>query len=288
MKDLGKKGSKRKKTERRRKEIIMPSKVSDLDKQVQKLAKEFTANSARSDEISKQVDAASREIKSLGQDLAANQEVAELLAKTVETSNSRIQSLVDEIALYKADVEKQLQSSDPKNNGYASLTENLAVTGQKIDSVRTELSGFSETVPILRSDVKEVYERLGEHDAWISEAKSRVEAIANESIPGLAQQLESFEKEFHDLSSKIRSVSDSVEGMAPKLEDAVSSNHNRSGETEVKLDIIIQRLESLEKSLVDNGTKIAAVQTDVSALSKRLKIVEVDAFAASAGMFDQF
>lgn len=278
------KDSKKKKKKRWKK--IM-TKISDLDKQVQKLAKDLTANSARSEELAKQVEAASKEIKSFGQDLAANQEVAEILAKTVETSNARIQSLVNEIALYKAEVERQLRSSDSKNNGFSSLSENLTDTNQKLETVRTELSGFSEMVPALRSDIKGVCDKLGEHDAWISDAKSRIEMIANDSIPGLARQLESFEKQFDELGRRFRAVSESVEGMAPKLE-AVSNGSGGAGETEVKLDMIIQRLDTLEKNLANNGTRIGELQDGASSLAKRLKSVETDVFAASASMTDQF
>ncbi len=279
---------KRKVTKKKRWKLVM-AKVSDLDKQVQKLAKEFAASGTRSEELARQVAEASQEIESFGRDLAASQELAESLTRTVETSNVKIQRLVDEMALYKTEIQKEIQNSNHhKDDGGSSLSETLAATDQKLETFRAELSRINESIFLLRSEGKDVYEKLGEHDLGLADTRARIDSLANDAVPRMTGRLEAFEKEFQTWGDKIYALSESVTGLSRRLV-AVSNNDN--GSTVViaeQLAMISQRLDGLEKGMAENGARMSELQGSVASLAKRLTSVEIDTSGPSADKFDEF
>jgi chromosome segregation ATPase len=283
---MKKKQTKRKEKRRGKKDKM--TKVSDIDRQVQKLAIDFVANTGRTEELAKQVSEASREVESFGRELASSQELAESLTRTVETSNVKIQRLVDEIALYKTEIEKQLRSSGHKNNGVGDLTANMASTDQKVESLKSELSRVNESLFLLQSDGKDIYQRVGEHDTSISDVRARIDGLANESIPRLMNQLETFQKEFQSWSDKIFGLTETVSGLSQRLV-AVSNNDNGStivlGE---QLGIMNGRMDTLERGIAENSTRIAELQVVMTSFAKRLATVEIDTSGPSASKFDEF
>ncbi len=251
------------------------TKVSEVDKQVQKLAKEFSASNSKIDDLSKKITGNSRELDSLEKNLEENKLVVESINRAVESSNTKVQSLADQITLFKSDIGKEIQNSGPKNNGLSSLSESVAMVNQKLDSFRTELSRVNESIFLLRSDGKEFSEKLGEHDTDLADTKSKIESVASGSLPGITNKLETFETEFQSWGDKIHALSESVSAISPQIQ-AMTKNNGSSDSVAEQLQVISQRLDGLEKGMAENSFKIGELQGSVSLLAKRMTSVEFD------------
>jgi chromosome segregation ATPase len=261
-------------------------KIGELDKQLQRLTRDFSTSSEKAEELASKVAETSRELETLGRDLAANQDVADSLTEALETNNARIQTLADEIALFKAEMEKDLPKVDPKNDGGApSLTENLAVTNRRLESFETELNRVNESLLHLSSEGRNVHEKLGEQDVGISEARARIEAVANDSVPRITNQLESFARDFQGWGDKISTLTEAVSAISPIASSG--GNGTAPGATEQLL-MINQRVDNLEKLLSQTNIRIEELQGNVAALAKRVTAVEIDTAVASADAFREF
>jgi len=258
-------------------------KVSDLDKQVQKLAKEFSASNAKIEDLANKVTENSAEIHSLSQDIHSNQEETRTLTHVLETSNAKIQTVADQIAPYKSVVEKW----DPKNNGFSSMSEKLSTTVERLDSFKVELSRVNESIFLLRSEEKEISEKLEAHDVGISEVKLRIESIVNEQVEQLTRRIESFEEKIQHWGDNISELTQTVTGMSQKI-PVSAPNNGSSDEVAQQLATISQRLEGLEKNLVENNTKIVEIQDSLSKISKRPAMIESEISAIGPEMFDEF
>lgn len=264
-------------------------KVSDVDKQVQKLAKEFSASGAKFDDLSKKVADASRQIEQFERDIAANQDVAESLTQTVEAGNAKIQTLADDLSLYRADVEKELRRLDPKNSGMSALAESVASTGERLESLKVELSRVNESIFLLRSEEKDAFEKIGQHDAGIAEIKGRLDLIAGDSIPKMSEQLESLGRNFQGWSERIQFLSNSIATISMNIEEVSRNGSNGSSEEIARqLVMINQKLEGLEKGVAQSSAKILDLQGSVASLSKKIASVEMDSAVYDALMLDQF
>ena len=262
-------------------------KVSDLDDQVQKLVKEISANNVRSMDLERKLADTTQNMETIGRDLAANQDVADSLSEALETSNARIQTLADEISLYKAEIQKELRNSDPKNNGIGELSKNLLAANERLESFKAELSRVNESIVLLSAEGKEVYQKLGQQEAGISEARARIELVANESMPRITNQLDIFGKEFQTWGEKINSLSEAVAGITPKNGSPGNDNGSAEAITEL-LAAINLRLDTLEKTSTETSAKIADLQGNVATFAKKLEGVVMDTAVASAEMFDEF
>ncbi len=259
------------------------TRVTDLDKQLQKLAKEFAASSAKSEDLVKKVAETSKDVQIIGRDLQTNQEMTEKLARTVEANSSKIQTLVDQISLYKSQMEK----SNPKNNGFSSLSENLASTVQKLDSFKVELSRVNESIFLLRSEEKEITEKLEMQDAGISDARSRIESLVKDTVPRLTNQVESFEEKFQAWGEKISNLTKSNTESSPKPSPP-SNDHDSTDEMTRQLVMINQRLEGLEKNMIENNSRIEGIQSNLAKNSKRPAMIESEISTIGPEMFDEF
>ena len=262
-------------------------KISEIDSQVQKLTREFSETSARSADLERKLSETAQSLETLGRDLAANQDVADSLTEAVETSNARIQTLSDELSLYKAEMEKGLHSSDPKNNGFGLLSENLSTANERIDSFKAELSRIGESITLLSAGDREVNEKLGQQEMGIQEAKARIELVANDSMPKLTNQLDSFGKEFQTWGEKIDALSEAVAGNNAKSNSAPRDNGSTEAITEL-LAAINLRLDTLEKSSSETSAKLSELQGSIATLAKKLAIYEMDTALANAELLDQF
>ncbi|HYB02926.1 MAG TPA: hypothetical protein VED17_00600 [Nitrososphaerales archaeon] len=262
-------------------------KISDLDDQLQKLVKEVSASNARSMDLERKLADTTRNMETISRDLAANQDVSDSLTDAVETSNARIQTLADEISLNKAEIQKELRNSDPKNNGIGELSENLLAANERLESFKAELSRVNESIVLLSAEGKEVYQKLGQQEAGISEARARIELVANESMPRITSQLDIFGKQFQTWGEKINSLSEAVAGITPKNGSPGNDTGSAEAITEL-LAAINLRLDTLEKASTETGAKIADLQGNVATLAKRLEGVVMDTAVASAEMFDVF
>jgi chromosome segregation ATPase len=262
-------------------------KISDLDDQVQKLVKEVTESNARSMDLEMKLTATTQNMETINRDLAANQDVADSLTEALETNNARIQTLADELSLYKAEIQKELHNSDPKNNGVGLLSENLAAANERLESFKAELFRVNESIVLLSAEEKEAHQKLGEQEAGISEARAKIELVANESMPRITNQLDIFGKEFQTWGEKINSLSEAVAGITPK--NGSTGNDNGSAEAITELLAAINlRLDTLEKTSTETSAKIAEIQGNVATLSKKLEGVVMDTAVASAEMFEEF
>jgi len=254
------------------------AKISDLDKQLQKLAKEVSAKNAKVDQVAKKVDEASQKIESVVQEIASRQDASESLTETVESGNLKIQSLIDQMALFKARFEEE-SGSDTKNNGMGAVTVGLSTANQRLDSFKNELSRVNESIFLLRSEESVINEKLERHDEVIAGTKSKIDSLASDSIPVLTRQLESFEKEFQSWGDKIHAISESVSMISPKIETISTSNDSSNG-LEEKLVWISKRLDSLEKSVAESSSKIGVLQASIEKkqvpLKSRRSLIEMD------------
>ena len=262
-------------------------KISDLDDQLQKLVKEVSASNARSMDLERKLADTTRNMETISRDLAANQDVSDSLTDAVETSNARIQTLADEISLNKAEIQKELRNSDPKNNGIGELSKNLLAANERLESFKAELSRVNESIVLLSAEGKEVYQKLGQQEAGISEARARIELVANESMPRITNQLDIFGKEFQTWGEKINSFSEAVAGITPKNGSPGNDNGSAEAITEL-LAAINLRLDTLEKTSTKTSAKITDLQGNVATLAKKLEGVVMDTAVASAEMFDEF
>ena len=259
------------------------TKITDLDKQLQKLAKEFAASGAKSEDLAKKVTETSKDVQLMGQDLEANQEVTEKLARTVENNNSKIETLVEQMSLYKSQMEK----TDPKNNGFGSLSENLASTIQKLDSFKVELTRVNESIFLLRSEEKEITEKLEMHDAGISDARAGIESLVKDVVPGLKNQVESFEEKILGWNEKFSSLTQSNLQSSPES-SSPTNNHDSTDDITRQLVMINQRLEGLEKNMVESNARIEDLQTNFAKASKRPAVIESEISTIGPEMFDEF
>ncbi len=262
-------------------------KISDLDNQIQKLSREFTESNSRSMDLERKLAEASQSMETMGRDLAANQDVADSLTEALETSNARIQTLADELSLYKAEIEKELHNSNSKNDGFGLLSENLAAASNRLESFKGELTRVNESIVLLSAEGKEANEKLQQQEAGILDARARIEMVANESMPRITTQLETFGKEFQTWGDKINSLSEVVAGVSPKDSSSGADNGSTEAITEL-LAAINLRLDALEKSSTDAASKLAELQNSVGTLQKKLDLVEMDTAVANAELLDQF
>ena len=231
--------------------------------------------------------ATTQSMETFNRDLAANQDVADSLTEALESNNTRIQTLADEISLYKAEIQKELHNSDPKNNGIGLLSENLLAANDRLESFKAELSRVNESIVLLSAEGKEVYQKLGQQDAGISEVQARIELVANDSMPRITNQLDIFGKEFQTWGEKINSLSEAVAGTTPK--NGSTGNDNGSAEAITELLAAINlRLDTLEKTFSETSAKIVEIQGNVATLSKKLDGVVMDTAVASAELLEEF
>lgn len=240
------------------------TKVSDTEKQMQKLAKDLAAKNSKVDEIAKQ-------LENLLREFSENQEEYESLVHSVESNNLKIQSLVDQMALFQSQFEDDNRMSDPKNSGITTIAQNLTETNQKIDSLKNEIARVNESIFLLRSDEKEINEKLERHEDELLTAKSKIELFSNQSLPVVTGKIESFQVQLQNFADTIGSLSEAISESAPKFDIGSDGHRDVAGSADLAEMMMQtnQRLDGLEKSLVANCTQIAELRTTLESISKR-------------------
>jgi chromosome segregation ATPase len=146
------------------------AKVTDLDRQVQKLAKDFSQSTARAEE----------------------------LAKEIETSNAKVEALTAEIA-----EARQIRANDPNSTiDLSALTKEVNFTNEKLDALQNQIATIIASSEQLTVTGRGYQENLAKQESAISEISSRVDTLEREILLKINERIDAIDKNLHSNSSE--------------------------------------------------------------------------------------
>ncbi|MFI5420147.1 MAG: hypothetical protein ACHQ1H_04200 [Nitrososphaerales archaeon] len=263
---------------KRRQQEIM-AKVTDLDRQVQKLAKDFSRTTAQAEELAKEVADVSQKIESFGMELASGQELAAALAKTMEASSAKIEMLTAKIA--ENDQGKDVQPTDNglAKNDISALIQQVNSTSEKVDALHNQIAILVESGEQGSSSGKEYRDNAAKQESAISEISSRIDKLEREILLKINERLDNLDKNLTvsdnpNTESRYGEVIDHHHTVFPESINPELEEKNPEVNLADEIKKLGDRLAVLENHTSSYGEKLGALQNSIASVTQRLDNIE--------------
>jgi chromosome segregation ATPase len=262
-------GKDAKKTKKREKETL--AKVNDLDRQVQKLAKDYSQTSTRAEELAKEIAATSQKIEAFGKELATNQELTVSLTTAIEANNAKMESLTSQFAENRQNKEKDSADSD-----LTALTKQVNFMIEKLDGLQNQIAGITTSNEQLPSTGMDYQENQAKQESAISQISSRVDTIEREMVLKIYERLDAIDNNLSASKNGDTPFGQVTNHHRTVFPESVNEQVDDSPKVDLGEEIrkLSERIAILENHTSSYGEKLGALQNSISSVTKRLDNIE--------------